>query len=93
MSTVSVESVCEDFKNAVAAIVDDEDFVANIELTGDSIISQDLEMDSVEIVRTFEYFLRKYDEAPLIEWFSGLEVTKLQTLTVADLVEFLQQYY
>jgi len=91
-SAITTDVVCEDFRQAIKAVVDDEDFLAEITLSADSIISQDLQLDSVEVVRVFEYFLTKYADAPLVEWFSSQSVDALMAMTVRDLADFLGQH-
>lgn len=89
---ITSEKIIKDIKEAVSLIAGDE-YVVDLSITENSKLADDLELDSVEFTRVFEFILNKYEKAPIIEWISDMEISELLEMTVNDLTSFIQGYY
>ena len=66
-----------------------EDYLAEIHVTMDSMVTEDLELESIEFVALAEQLRNCYGErVDFVDWIAGMELDQIILLTVGQLVEF-----
>ncbi|MDA8342275.1 MAG: acyl carrier protein [Actinomycetota bacterium] len=66
-----------------------EDYLAEIDVTMDSMVTEDLELESIEFVALAEQLRNRYGErVDFVDWIAGMELDQIILLTVGQLVEF-----
>jgi len=89
VKTQQSEKVFKQIRQFVAEIIGN-DVVDEIGVTGDSIFTKDLEMDSIEIVAFAEKVKKKYGhEVNFISWLSSMEFQYLYNLSVGQVVDYI----
>jgi acyl carrier protein len=86
---VTEESVLATVTELIGEIIG-EDYMADIEVTMESMITEDLELESIEFVALAEKLRDHYGESVVfVAWGAGLELEQIILLTVGQLVEFI----
>ncbi|MCG6879359.1 MAG: acyl carrier protein [Deltaproteobacteria bacterium] len=63
-----------------------------IPVTEESAFGNDLELESIELVTLFERVQKEYgDRVDFVKWLSGKDFSELNSLTVGDVVEYIDQ--
>jgi acyl carrier protein len=66
-----------------------EDYELEVDITGDSSFSEDIEIESIEFVALGELVQNRYGERiDLVGWFGELDLDEIIDLTVGELAEF-----
>jgi acyl carrier protein len=69
-----------------------EDFIDQYDITMDSTLTGDLEMESIEIVEFSEKIKKHYgSKVDFTNWMSNLELEQIINLTVKDIVNYISQ--
>jgi acyl carrier protein len=86
---VTEESVLATVTELIGEIIG-EDYMADIEVTMESMITEDLELESIEFVALAEKLRDHYGESvDFVDWVAGMELEQIILLTVGQLVEFI----
>ncbi len=86
---VSEESVLATVTELIGEIIG-EDYMADIDVTMESMITEDLELESIEFVALAEKLRDRYGESvDFVDWIAGMELEQIILLTVGQLVEFI----
>lgn len=76
-------------KEFLASVIGEE-FIGEYDLSLDSTLTGDLEMESIELVELSEKVKSKYgSNANMSEWVSKLSLDQLISLTIGDVVRFI----
>ena len=66
-----------------------EDYLEEIHVTMESMVTEDLELESIEFVALAEQLRIRYGErVDFVDWIAGMELDQIILLTVGQLVEF-----
>jgi acyl carrier protein len=72
----------------IGEIIGDE-YIADLDVTWESMITEDLELESIEFVALAEKLRDRYGEqVDFVDWIAGLELDQIILLTVGQLVDF-----
>jgi acyl carrier protein len=83
--------IFEQLKQFIFEIIGN-DIAEELNITGDSILTRDLEMDSIEIVAFSEKVKTKYgDDVDFIGWLTSLELDELINLSLNDIVNLISE--
>lgn len=86
---VTEESVLATVTELIGEIIG-EDYMADLEVTMESMITEDLELESIEFVALAEKLRDRYGESvDFVDWVAGMELEQIILLTVGQLVEFI----
>ena len=86
---VTEESVLATVTELIGEIIG-EDYMDDIEVTMESMITEDLELESIEFVALAEKLRDRYGESvDFVDWVAGMELEQIILLTVGQLVEFI----
>jgi acyl carrier protein len=86
---VTEESVLATVTELIGEIIG-EDYMADIEVTMESTITEDLELESIEFVALAEKLRDRYGESvDFVDWVAGMELEQIILLTVGQLVGFI----
>jgi acyl carrier protein len=86
---VTEESVLATVTELIGEIIG-EDYIADLEVTMESMITEDLELESIEFVALAEKLRDRYGESvDFVDWVAGMELEQIILLTVGQLVEFI----
>jgi len=86
---VTEESVLATVTELIGEIIG-EDYMADLEITMESMITEDLELESIEFVALAEKLRDRYGESvDFVDWVAGMELEQIILLTVGQLVEFI----
>lgn len=91
-STVKTEnSVFEKIESFISEIIG-EDFIDEYDVSMTSVLTNDLEMESIEIVELSEKIKNHYGEGVnFTEWMSNLELENIISLSVGDVVKYIEE--
>ncbi|MGO9028567.1 MAG: acyl carrier protein [Acidimicrobiales bacterium] len=86
--TVAEEAVLATVIELIGEIIG-EDYLEDIDVTMESTITEDLELESIEFVALAEKLRERYgDRVDFVDWIAGMELEEIIQLTVGQLVEF-----
>jgi acyl carrier protein len=86
---VTEESVLATVTELIGEIIG-EDYMADIDVTMESMITEDLELESIEFVALAEKLRDRYGESvDFVDWVAGMELEQIILLTVGQLVGFI----
>jgi acyl carrier protein len=86
--TVTEEAVLATVIELIGEIIG-EDYLEDIDVTMESTITEDLELESIEFVALAEKLRERYgDRVDFVDWIAGMELEEIIQLTVGQLVEF-----
>jgi acyl carrier protein len=86
---VTEESVLATVTELIGEIIGD-DYMDDIEVTMESMITEDLELESIEFVALAEKLRDRYgDSVDFVDWVAGMELEQIILLTVGQLVGFI----
>jgi acyl carrier protein len=86
---VTEESVLATVTELIGEIIG-EDYMTDLEVTMESMITEDLELESIEFVALAEKLRDRYGESvDFVDWVAGMELEQIILLTVGQLVEFI----
>jgi acyl carrier protein len=86
---VTEESVLATVTELIGEIIG-EDYMDDIEVTMESMITEDLELESIEFVALAEKLRDRYGESvDFVDWVAGMELEQIILLTVGQLVGFI----
>jgi len=88
MTTATATSSYEIVKELLAQVIGAE-FIGEYDLSPESTLTGDLEMESIEIVELAEKVKSKYSGINMSEWIARLSLEQLIALTIGDVVEFI----
>ncbi|GHT66516.1 hypothetical protein AGMMS50239_28100 [Bacteroidia bacterium] len=80
--------VFEQLKQFIFEIIG-ADIAEELSITRDSILTRDLEMDSIEIVSFAEKVKTEYSDVDFMSWLTSLELDKLINLSLNDISSFI----
>ena len=91
MTTTAQEQIYEKMKEWLTEVIG-ERFIEEYDVTMDSTLSGDLEMESIEIVELSEKIMAHYgDKIKVSTWLAELNLESLVMLTVGDVVNFIDK--
>lgn len=67
----------------------DEEWIRDAEITMETRLNQDLGLESLEFVALYERLQHRYEKVDFIGWLSGMELEEISSLTVGDMVDFI----
>jgi acyl carrier protein len=74
----------------IGEIIGDE-YVDDLDVTMDSVITDDLELESIEFVALAEKLRDRYgDSVDFVDWIAGMELEQIIGLTVGQVVGFVE---
>ena len=67
----------------------DEEWIRDAEITMETRFNQDLGLESLEFVALYERLQNRYENVDFIGWLSAMELEEISSLTVGDMVDFI----
>jgi acyl carrier protein len=88
---VSQEAILATVTEMIGAIIGEE-YLEDLDVTMDSVITEDLELESIEFVALAEKLRDRYGErVDFVDWIAGMELEEIIGLTVGQVVGFVEQ--
>ena len=88
-AAISKENVFNQLKDFIVEVVG-EDFIEAEDITIDSAFTEDLEMESIEIVQFADLVKANYGEGvDLTGWLSGMDLEDIINLKISTVVDYL----
>lgn len=95
MNAVAVNAVAAEVVDEVVALVREainEDWILDMEMTADTSLNRDLEIESMDFVAIANLMQQKYGSAiDIAVWLSGKDIKQLVALTIGDLAGYVAQ--
>jgi len=88
MTTATATSSYDIVKELLAEVIG-EDFIGEYDLSPESTLTGDLEMESIEVVELAEKVKSKYSNINMSEWIAKLNLEQLLALNIGDIVGFI----
>jgi acyl carrier protein len=87
---VTQEAILATVTGMIGAIIGEE-YLEDLEVTMDSVITEDLELESIEFVALAEKLRDRYGErVDFVDWIAGMELEEIIGLTVGQVVDFVE---
>ncbi len=68
-----------------------EEYIEDLQVTTESVITSDLELESIEFVALAEKLRERYGEAvEFVDWIAGMELEEIIGLTVGQVIDFVE---
>jgi acyl carrier protein len=85
---VTQEAILATVTGMIGAIIGEE-YLEDLDVTMDSVITEDLELESIEFVALAEKLRDRYGErVDFVDWIAGMELEEIIGLTVGQVVDF-----
>jgi acyl carrier protein len=87
---VTQEAILATVTGMIGAIIGEE-YLEDLDVTMDSVITEDLELESIEFVALAEKLRDRYGErVDFVDWIAGMELEEIIGLTVGQVVDFVE---
>ena len=87
---VTQEAILATVTGMIGAIIGEE-YLEDLDVTMDSVITEDLELESIEFVALAEKLCDRYGErVDFVDWIAGMELEEIIGLTVGQVVDFVE---
>ena len=84
------EAILATVTQMIGEIIGDE-YVDDLDVTMDSVITDDLELESIEFVALAEKLRDRFgDSVDFVDWIAGMELEQIIGLTVGQVVGFVE---
>ncbi|WP_026413367.1 acyl carrier protein [Actinomadura oligospora] len=89
-ATNRTDTVLDDVTGMLVEIVG-EDFLLDVEITGDTTFSEDLALESIEFVALAEMLQKRYgDRVDFAAFIADMDLTEIMTMSVGTLVAYIE---
>ncbi len=87
---VTQEAILATVAGMIGEIIGEE-YLEDLDVTMDSVITEDLELESIEFVALAEKLRERYGErVEFVDWIAGMELEEIIGLTVGQVVTFVE---
>ena len=87
---VTQEAILATVTGMIGAIIGEE-YLEDLDVTMDSVITEDLELESIEFVALAEKLRDRYGErVDFVDWIAGMELEEIIVLSVGQVVAFIE---